>query len=264
MRSPLGRARLALLRRQQPRRLDRAQAAGEQVVDRPRARSARRGRSARAAARTAPASRAGRRLKSPPRTSGSAPDQSTAACAARATSAAACARPAPPRRAGSPRTRALRPGSSSRAHCIRRRSGRRASVSRRCSTTRPGWRTRIWFDPPSLEASRSGFQIGQRAPADTAHQLREVSTRTPLDRVRRASSREPARRRLLEQRDVPVEAVQDARRTRPAVADSPGREPRRARPPEQPRAEREQRRIGWEVASVVEVPAEDTHWRGIS
>ena len=75
---------------------------------------------------------------------------------------------------------------------------------------RPGWRTRSWFEPPSLDAIRSGFQSAS-APCTGGQQLREVSTRTPLAPGAPRELAEPARRRLLEQRDVPLEAVEHAR-----------------------------------------------------
>ena len=133
-----------------------------------------------------PGSALGRRLRSPPNTSGSAPDHSSAASAAASTSRAAFS--GSPAEACRFATQRRSPAAvSRRAHCMRRCSGRHARVSRRCSITRPGWRTRIWFEPPSLEAIRSGLRSAS-ALCSGGSQLREVSTRTPLERVRRQSS----------------------------------------------------------------------------
>ena len=68
------------------RRLDDLQAARQQVVDRAGRGRRRRGRSARAARRTPRGSPAGRRLRSPPKSSGASPAHSVAARAARSTS----------------------------------------------------------------------------------------------------------------------------------------------------------------------------------
>jgi hypothetical protein len=59
-----------------------------------------------------------------------------------------------------------------------RRSGRRASVISRVSAIAHGGRTSNWFDPPSLEAIRSGFHRAIAARAQ-ASELREVSTDSP-------------------------------------------------------------------------------------
>ena len=114
-----------------------------------------------------------------------------------------------PRRAGSPR-RGARPPPSQGAPtaCGAARAARRGSAGG-ARSTRPGWRTRIWFEPPSLEAIRSGFEVGQRA-----LQRRQPVARGEHPHAARAGAPaelgEPARRRLLQQRHVPVEAVQHA------------------------------------------------------
>jgi len=75
---------------------------------------------------------------------------------------------------------------------------------------------------------------------------------------------EPARRRLLEQRDVPFEPVEHSGELveqRPVDLDV--RLPAFARA-EQPRTEREEGGLRGEVSPVVEIPAEDAHWPDIS
>ncbi len=80
----------------------------------------------------------------------------------------------------------------------------------------------------------------------------------------RAELPEPQRRRLLEQRHVPL------------VPGQPPGELVEERPvhlhvrlvalgyPKEPGAQREERRVGRVVAAVVEIPAEDSHWRSTS
>ena len=182
---------------------------------------------------------------------------------------------APARRRAAPRQRpARREARRSRAGSPRRRGPRAAPPASRasggapgarpgaCGGSRrscPGWRTSIWFEPPSLDASRSGLRSASRhcsAGSEVARRAHERGARAgaPGERV------EPARRRLLEQRHVPLPAVEQQRRTRAAAGDSPARAWRRARSRRRSRERRrEQSRVGREVATVVEVPAEDSH-----
>ncbi len=99
--------------------------------------------------------------------------------------------------------RRARRARDSRAQIAVRRSGRRASSTRRTSPIRHGGRTSSWFDPPSFDAIRSGFQSATSVRAN-ASELREVSTDAPLAPVAARERAKPARRRLLEQRDVPL------------------------------------------------------------
>ena len=212
-----------------------------------------------------PASRAGRRLRSPPNTSGSPADHSTARARRRAsTSARRLLGQARATRAGSPRTpsaarqlaRASRSSGAARAAA--------ASVSRRCSRIRPGARTRSWFEPPSLEAIRSGFRsasapLERRAPVargEHAHAARAACagrasrnqrggaswSSATSHRGRRASRANSSRSGRLTWAWVASRSVTPSRRER----------------------QREERRVGREVAPVVEVPAEDSHWHGTS
>ena len=68
---------------------------------------------------------------------------------------------------------------STRVHSRRRRSGKRASVRRRVSAMRQGGRTRVWFEPPSFDLIRSGFQSAIRA-RRAEPKLRDVSAIEPL------------------------------------------------------------------------------------
>src|SRR5688500_6173833 len=118
-----------------------------------------------------------RRLRSPPKTSGTSADHAHAARAARSTSRAAAAGSC----AVACRVAVVRAPCSAcarRAQTSRRRSGRRVSVSHRVSTMRHPERTRIWFEPPSPEAIRSGFHSASRRRMN-APTLREVSTDAP-------------------------------------------------------------------------------------
>ena len=94
----------------------------------------------------------------------------------------------------------------------------RASVCRSTSRMRPGARTSSWFEPPSPEAMQVGVDRGGQAARERRPWLREVSAIAPLAPARRASGRKPARRRLLEERDVPVPARRGVRRTRGAAS----------------------------------------------
>jgi len=118
-----------------------------------------------------------RRLRSPPKTSGSPAAHSVASWAA----CRASALPWPV--LGTDRcmqaTTSWRPSaSSSRVIARRRRSGRVASVSARVATIRAGGRTSRMFEPPSFEPIRSGFHTANRARSN-ASELREVRSRTP-------------------------------------------------------------------------------------
>ena len=113
-------------------------------------------------------------------------------------------------RAGSPPTALRRPGPAARTRRSTRRSGRRVRTWRETSTARHGARSSTWFDPPSFEAIRSGLSSAAAARSG-ASELREVSASAPAARAARPSGREPARRRLLEQRDVPLHLRQDPR-----------------------------------------------------
>ena len=78
------------------------------------------------------------------------------------------------------------PSRSSRVHRRRRRSGKRASVRRRVSAMRHGARTRSWFEPPSFDLIRSGFQSAMR-PRRADPKLREVRAIAPPACVPRQS-----------------------------------------------------------------------------
>ena len=132
--------------------------------------------------------RDGRRLRSPPKSSGppaAKSDASRAACSAS---------PAPRPVSGTDRCMQATvsgspPSSSTRASNKARRSGTRVSSWRCTATIRAGPRTSTMFDPPSFEAIRSGLS---HASADRigASPLRDVSPSAPWARqaVARAAS----------------------------------------------------------------------------
>ena len=155
--APARRARAA--RRPRPGHGDGLQPADEQVVDRA---GGGRGAEARGVARAGRTGRchAGRRLRSPPRSSGASPAHSVARCAASSTSRR-------PRlggwgrrsRAGWRRRARPRGRDRARVNAITRRSGRGPGVSSSVAPlerSRP--RTRVRFEPPSPEAIRSGLR----------------------------------------------------------------------------------------------------------
>ena len=149
-------------------------------------------------------------------------------------------------------------GSSTRVQSIRRRSGRSASRIRRVSTILPGWRTRIWFEPPSLEASRSGLRSASRH-CRAGRRLRDVSASAPLEPVRRASAsnqRGGASWRSATSQSQPSSSSANSGQQRAVDLRVRGVA---LGQPEQPRAAGEEGRVGREVATVVEVPAEDSH-----
>ena len=71
---------------------------------------------------------------------------------------------------------------------MRRRSGRRAVVLRATRDIRQGWRASTWLEPPSPDATRSGFSRASAARA-AWRKLREVSADAPLARATPASGR---------------------------------------------------------------------------
>lgn len=112
-----------------------------------------------------------------------------------------------------------------------------------------------------------GDQVGVEVGQD-ALERRQPVARGERERGGRAGAplelEEPAGRRLLEHRDIPVAALEPTGELVEqravhlhvglvALGD-----------PEQARAQGEERLIGWEVAAVVEIPAEDSHWQGTS
>ena len=181
-RSVVGEAQGAVLERQlaplgRPggRRLDQLEAARQQVVDRPR--TVRRGQpelDLASRAKTSGSS-AGRRLRSPPKSSGASPAHSVAARAAsRTSSVASFGRSLVACRL------AMQTPEAVRVKAIERRSGSPSWIasSRRSAIPprRPGTRTRVRFEPPSLEAIRSGFWRASSSRSG-ASELREVSAR---------------------------------------------------------------------------------------
>ena len=208
MRRPSGSASSRSVGVQPAGPLDHPETAHEQVVDR-----ARSGRLAQAEAlaqrRERPGSRAGRRLKSPPRIERVGAGHSTAASGrGHASRLARSGRPAEACRFAT-QTRP-KPGSSRRVHCIRRCSGRHGEPSAGGAPAHgpggapgSGWSLR--------RSRRSGPGSGPRG----APGARGTSCATSA-RARRSTGcggelGEPARRRLLEQGDVPFEAVEHAR-----------------------------------------------------
>ena len=181
MRRPSGSGSSRSLGGQPPRPLGDREAAREQVVDRAGAVGSPSPKRSRSVANGSGSS-AGRRLRSPPNTSGSAPDHShRRRRGGHAPRARRLLGPPGRRRAGSPRRARRRRAARARAHCIRRRSGRQASVSRAVlERSGPG-------GAPGSGSSRppGGDQVrvrGRRArPAAAGSQLREVSARTPLE-----------------------------------------------------------------------------------
>ena len=172
-------------------------------------------------------------------------------------------RAAPPRRAGSRRT-SWPSGSSRCAQCMRRCSGRVGECqAARVPPPAPGARTRIWLEPPSDDASRSGFQSASRRWSG-GHQLREVLYERAVRSGAGAERAKPALRRLPAGARRPIGARRARWRTRRKARDLLVKESPTLGRPEQPGAPREQGRIRGEVPAVVEVPAQDTHWHGTS
>ena len=101
-----------------------------------------------------------RRLRSPPKTSGTSADHAQAARAARSTSRAAAAGTC----AVACRFAAVRSpcsGCASRTQMSRRRSGSSVSVRRRVSRIRQPERARIWFEPPSPGGDQVRVPLGE-------------------------------------------------------------------------------------------------------
>ena len=189
------------------------EAAGEQMVDRRRGRSAPRGRSARASSSKTSGSRPGRRLRSPPKSSGSSRRPSRWRSPA-ASSISSVAQVAACRRwRGGWRRRGRRPV---RTNAIVRRSGRRLADRQLAALgdrRRAGWRgaASVRLEPPSLEAIRSGLRRAIAARSEAESELREVRTRWGSAPQARGEGGGPARRALLQEGDVPLGAGEEAR-----------------------------------------------------
>ena len=196
IRSPPAVGQLALRRRQLAGPLDHPQAAREQVVD------GAAGRSARPRPKRSRSCRERRRVARRAQVEVAPEDERVVA---RPLDRRAPRRPAPRRaaRAGSPadacRFATHTPPARrelERAHCIRRRSGRAAPASAaRCSSDAPGARTRIWFEPPSPDAIRSGFQSAparlERRPPVARREHAHAARRGCAGRARRTSAAAP-------------------------------------------------------------------------
>ena len=124
-------------------------------------------------------------------------------------------------------------------------------------------RVRVRFEPPSLEAIRSGVRSAIRA-LRRGSWLRDVSTRWWSAPHALASRRGPARRELLQQQDVPLGARDQTLEARVEVAVDLDVGRVTLRDAQQPRAPREQRRVGREVAPVEHVPCHGPYLHGRS
>ena len=149
-------------------------------------------------------------------------------------------------------------GSRRRASSIARRSGRRASSTASAASIAPGERTSTMFDPPSLEAIRSGFRsAAQRA------QAAERVARGQRQRAVRAAARAsaPSHRGGASWSSATSQSA--------AVEHRGELGPQRAvdlhvggaalGQPQQPRAPGVQRRVGRVVAPVEQVPGDGTY-----
>ena len=206
-------------------------------------------------ATNASGSRAGRRLRSPPNTSGS-----LAAHSVRARPPSpppGSPRPTGPRsRAGSPRIRGLREAPPAPTACAGARGRRQAHSAGLDDASRMANENLVGAALAGGE--QVGVEIGQ-----PPLQRRQQVARRERQRGARASAPgqrpEPARWRFLEERHVPVPAIEEEGelgQERPVDLCVRGAA---LGQPQEPRAPCEQRRIRGEVATVVEVPAEDSH-----
>ena len=127
------------------------------------------------------------------------------------------------------------------------------------ATIRAGGRTSSVFEPPSPERIRSGFHSASAARSG-ASELREVSARAPTAPVARSRSVEPARRRLLEQRDVPLPAREQLRELAPQRAIDLDVRRVALGAPQQPRAPGVERAVRRVIAPMEEVPREEPQY----
>ena len=229
-RRPSGSRQLALLRRELPRRLRRPRARGRAggrwrsvPVGSPRPNRSRSSANA-AGCAAGPQVQCRRRRRADRR-----PTTRPRSAAAASSSAARLLRVARPTRGGSRSIRSRRPRAP---RAPTSSSGARAAASAstsRCSRIRPGSRTSSWFEPPSHDAIRSGLTFAASRCSGRHHVARREPAHARSRRVRSPRRAEPERRRLLEQRHVPLVVGEPAGELVAIAAGSPARASRCAR-----------------------------------